>query len=193
MRALIDLRRFINAKNTDEERAEIREYLLANAMELSAAFGVSLRSFQQAVGRVDDDQELSRRVLDNISTTTKQGRHQRQQTRAKVAQQSAGILGAVAIWSDDRAELDVPSLLACVLTRPNDMLVFVSDTFVVGVRMGHLFTLRKLRRRDLTGWVDANGLHIRWTTGGLNLRPSTEPHATRVILPLAARSATVAA
>lgn len=193
MRALIDLRRFIDAKNTDEERAEIREYLLENAVELSLAFGVSLRSFQHAICRVHDDEELSRRVLDNIRTTSKHGRRERHESRAKAAQQSAGILGAVAVWNEERAELDVPSLLASVLTRPNDMLVFVSDTFVVAVRMAHLFTLRKLRRRDPTGWVAASGLHIRWSTGGLNLRPSTDPHATKVIVPLAARSAIVAA
>src|SRR5689334_21933193 len=66
MKALNDLRRFINTKNNDFEREEIRAYLLENAVDLALAFGVSLQAFQEAITKVDDDVELSIRVLDGI-------------------------------------------------------------------------------------------------------------------------------
>lgn len=188
MRVLNDLRRFINAKNNDEERAEIRAYLLENAEELSKAFGVSFDAFREAITRVDDDVELSIRMLDGIRSASKDQRSQQYEKLLRSAQQSAEILGAVACWRDQRAEIDVPSLLSCALTRRADMLVFVADKFAVGIRMAPLFDLRKLGRMDLTGWVDAKGLHVRWSTGGLNLVPSLDPHAARIIVPLAGRA-----
>lgn len=188
MRALNDLRRFINAKNNDEERTEIRAYLLENAEELSEAFGVSLDAFRAAVAKVEDDVELSIRMLDGIRSASKDQRSQKYETLVKSAQQSAEILGAVSSWRGERAEIDVPSLLSCALTRRADMLVFVSDKFAVGIRMAPLFDLRKLGRLDLTGWVDAKGLHVRWSTGGLNFVPSLDPHASRIIVPLAGRA-----
>lgn len=188
MRALNNLRRFINAKNNDEERAEIRAYLLENAEELSEAFGVSLDAFRDAIGKVDDDVELSIRMLDGIRSASKDQRIHKYEKLVTSAQQSAEILGAVAFWREDRAEIDVPSLLSCALTRRADMLMFVADKFAVGIRMAPLFDLRKLGRVDFTGWVDAKGLHVRWSTGGLNFVPSLDPHAARIIVPLAGRA-----
>jgi len=106
----------------------------------------------------------------------------------KSAQQSAEILGAVAFWREHGAEVDVTSLLSCALTRRNDMLIFVADNFAVGIRMAPLFDLRRLDRLDLTGWVDAKGLHVRWSSGGLNFAPAMDPHAQRIIVPLAGRA-----
>lgn len=188
MRILNDLRRFIQAKNNEEERAEIRAYLLENAAELADAFGVSLDGFREAVSKVEDDVELSIRMLDGIRSAARDQRHAKYEKIVKSAQQSAEILGAVAFWREDRAEVDIPSLLSCALTRRDDMLIFVADTFAVGIRMAPLFDLRKLGRVDLTGWVDAKGLHVRWSSGGLNFVPTLDPHASRIIVPLAGRA-----
>lgn len=188
MRALNDLRRFINAKNNDEDRAEIRAYLLENAGDLSEAFGVSVDAFREAIATVEDDVELSIRMLDGIRSASKDQRRAKYETVVKSAQQSAEILGAVAFWRGDRAEVDVTSLLSCALTRRDDVLVFVADKFAVGIRMAPLFDLRKLGRVDLTGWVDAKGLHVRWSSGGLNFFPTLDPHAARIIVPLAGRA-----
>ena len=192
MRALNNLRRFINANNTGEERAEIRTYLVQNDAELSEAFGVSVNAFREAVSKVEDDVELSIRMLDGIRIAAKDQRRRRYEALVESAQQSAEILGAVASWRGDHAEVDVTSLLSCALTRRDDVLVFVSDGFDVGIRMAPLFDVRKLGRVDLAGWVDVKGLHVRWSTGGLNFYPTTDPHATRIIVPLTVRS-TVAA
>ncbi len=188
MRALNDLRRFIKAKNNDEERAEIRAYLLGNAHDLSEAFGVSVDAFREAVSNVADDVELSIRMLDGIRSAAKDQRRGKYEKLVRSAQQSAEILGAVAFWRGERAEIDVTSLLSCALTRRDDVLVFVADTFAVGIRMAPLFDLRKLGRMDLTGWVDAKGFHVRWSTGGLNFVPTLDPHAARIIVPLAGRA-----
>lgn len=188
MRALNDLRRFINAKNNDQERAEIRAYLLENAADLSEAFGVAIDAFREAIATVEDDVELSIRMLDGIRSASKDQRSQKYEKLAKCAQQSAEILGAVAFWRGDRAEVDVTSLLSSALTRRDDMLIFVADTFAVGIRMAPLFDLRKLGRVDLTGWVDAKGLHVGWSSGGLNFFPTLDPHAARIIVPLAGRA-----
>ena len=188
MKALNDLRRFINTKNNDFEREEIRAYLLDNAADLALAFGISLHAFQEAIVKVDDDVELSIRVLDGIRRAAQPERSQKYESRVKSAQQSAEILGAVAFWREHGAEVDVTSLLSCALTRRNDMLIFVADNFAVGIRMAPLFDLRRLDRLDLTGWVDAKGLHVRWSSGGLNFAPAMDPHAQRIIVPLAGRA-----
>lgn len=188
MKALCNLRRFINAKNNEEERAEIREYLVENADDLSEAFGVSRTTFIQTVTKIEDDTELAIRVLDGIRRATSGDRKQRYTSRVTSAQQSAEILGTVSRWHHDGCEVDMPSLLASCLTRRQDLLVFVSDLFAISVRMAPLFDLAKLQRSDLTGWVDAKGLHIQWATGGLNFSPATDPQAARVIVPLAVRA-----
>jgi len=36
----------------------------------------------------------------------------------------------------------------------------------------------------MTGFVDAQGLHVRWPAGGLNLRSQPDPSAERVVLSL---------
>jgi len=188
MRALIHLRRFINAKNNDEERTEIREYLHQHVEELSRAFGVTENAFTQAIEGVDDDVELALRITDGLRRASSKYRARQHEERARSAQQSAEILGAIAQWNGERAEIDVLSLLSSALTRRQDMLIFVADRFAVGVRMAPLFDLRRLGRWDVSGWVDARGLHVRWSTGGLNFYPVMNPHAERIIVPLAGRA-----
>ena len=82
---------------------------------------------------------------------------------------------------------------ASTLTKRNDLLVFTSDQFTIGVHMAPLFDMAKLKKRDLTAFVDAKGLHIRWTTGGLNLRPRTDAGADRIVMSLPTRAAALAA
>jgi hypothetical protein len=188
MRALHHLRRFINAKNNEEERAEIREYLIENAQDLAESFGVPQQLFVETVAKIEDDTELAIRVLDGIRRATSGDRRQRYEAQSKSAQQSAEILGAVSRWRPSGCEIDLQSVLASCLTRRQDLLVFVSDTFAVAVRMAPLFDLAKLQRPDLTGWVDAKGLHVRWATGGLNFLPASDPQASRIIVPLAGRA-----
>jgi hypothetical protein len=73
------------------------------------------------------------------------------------------------------------------------MIVFVSDEFTVAIPQAILLDLARLRRRDVTGFVDVTGLHVRWRTGGLNLRPKTDPQADRVVLSLSRNAGAVAA
>ena len=66
------------------------------------------------------------------------------------------------------------------------MLLFISDHFTVGVSMALLLDLAKTARMrpDLTGFVDAEGLHLRWETGGLDLRSQSDPKAVAIAVHL---------
>lgn len=188
MKSLSSLRRFIMTRNTEEDREEVRMYLTENAEELASAFGVSRSAFVAAIERVQDDTELALRVLDGIRRAGSVERTERYEGRVRYAQQSAEILGAVTHWRPYGCEVDVPSLLKTCLTRRKDLLVFTSHLFAVSIRMAPLFDLARLRLADLTGWVDAKGFHVRWASGGLNFFPASDPHASRIIVPLAGRA-----
>jgi len=59
-----------------------------------------------------------------------------------------------------------------------------------------LLDLAKIHRvrDDLSGFVDADGLHLRWGKGGgLNLRPQQDADASKIILRMPAPASTVAA
>jgi len=81
----------------------------------------------------------------------------------------------------------VPAILSSVLTKRDDLIVFASDGFTTSVYQAMLFDLARLKRRDLSGFVDSKGLHIRWRTGGLNLRSQVDPHADRVVMNLSSK------
>ena len=61
--------------------------------------------------------------------------------------------------------------------------------------MAPLLDLSKIARArtDLTGFVDKHGIHLRWKTGGLNLRPQDDAKAERIFVHLPARVPAVAA
>ena len=59
--------------------------------------------------------------------------------------------------------------------------------------MAPLFDLAKLKKRDLTAFVDADGLHIRWSSGGINLFPQVDGDADRIVMSLPAKVAAAAA
>lgn len=183
-RTLRDLKRFTIAKNSDEERSEVRAYVKENAAELGEVFGVEAEEIVKGTEAVEDDATFVRRLLKEVARVERADREGRVEDRSGTAQASADVLGSAAVWVGDTVIVDVVSLLAAVLTRRQDMLIFVADSFAVGIPMARLFDLRRLGRVDLTGWVDAKGLHVRWSTGGLNFRPAMDPRATRITVPI---------
>ena len=193
-KALDDLRRFVTAKDTDEERHEVRAYVREHTVDLAAAFGVSADTFTAGVANVDDDARLTRRLMVEIKRAQRERRDLRVSDRARAAQESADTLGSFALWTGDRAEVDVVSLLAACLTRRDDVLVFSCETFTVAVPMSRLFDLARLERIDLSGFVDAAGLHVRWgRSGALNFRSTVVPGASLVVVNLAPQPAALAA
>ncbi len=172
-KALQDLRRFIAAKNNEDERAEIRAYANDNADDLARAFAVTREKFLSAVAKVEDDEKLASLLLGSIKQAFSDGRAAKVDARNLAAQQSADVLGSAVRWEGNAASVDVVSLLASVLTRRGDVLVFACEAFRVAVYMDPLIALAKLERADLTGFVDAEGFHLRWNggKGGINLRP----------------------
>jgi hypothetical protein len=99
------------------------------------------------------------------------------------AQAAADQLSRSIEWRGDSAHLDLPALLSSALTRRQDFLTFVSDDFTVSIGMATLLDLSRIARvrADLSGFVDAQGLHMRWRTGELNLVSQAGPPRRKVI------------
>jgi hypothetical protein len=193
MKALNDLRRFIIAKSNAEEQHEIREYVKENISELARDFCVTTGTIQSALDNVPDDSSLACRLLETIRRSEALHRDRRKEARSKAAQASADALASVARWEGDQAHVDIISVLSSALTKRNDLLVFACDDFSVGIYMAPLFDIAKLKKRDLTAFVDAKGLHIRWTTGAINLFPQVDAEADRVVMCLPHKVAAAAA
>lgn len=187
MKALRDLRKFIIAKSNADEQHEVREYVKENLHELARAFCVSTGTIIAALDNVPDDASLSVRMLETIRKAEAVQRNVKKTARATAAQASADALASMVSWKGEEAHLDMVSLLSSCLTKRNDLLVFTTDSFTISFYMSPLFDLAKLKKRDLTAFVDAKGLHIRWKTGGLNLCPQVDAHADRIVMSLPAR------
>lgn len=195
MRALRDLRKFILVKCAEGNEKEVRAYVTDNLDTIAYAFMVPAETIMGALESVQDDRVLAERFLETIMKSEMVLRKARKQRRAKVAQESADILATSVKWSGDKASVDMPSLLAAALTRRQDVIVFTGDDFTVSIPMALLLDLSRIARvrADLTGYVDRNGLHLRWKSGGLNLRSQENPKAEKIIVHLPPRVPAVAA
>jgi hypothetical protein len=199
MKALRDLRRFILIKSAEGNPAEVRAYVTENIDTLASAFRIPAETLMQSLADIRDDGVLAVRLLESAIGAETLHRQAREVTRLVDAQQSADALAAAIEWKGNAAHLDMISLLASVLTRRQDSLVFTGEDFTVAVSQAALLDLAKIARvrADLTGFVDAQGLHLRWKSGALNLyAQKPEPHARkviRVIVNLPPRAAVAAA
>lgn len=193
MRALRELRRFILIKSAEGNQGEVRHYILENVESLARAFHVPVRVIIDAVQGVKDDDALSTKFLETIVRAESIMRCKRKENRARSAQESAQNIGSMAKWDGDKVWVDILSLLASALTRRNDMMVFSGDGFQVRVPQSLLFDLARLKRRDLSAFVDARGLHVVWESGRLNFYPHPPSDAERVVVPLPAVPSVVAA
>jgi len=65
----------------------------------------------------------------------------------------------------------------------------------VSVPMALLLDLSRIARvrADLAGYVDRHGLHLRWRSGGLNLRSQENPKAEKIMVHMPPRVPAVAA
>lgn len=193
MRALRELRRFILVKSSEGAPSEIRHYIVENVETLARSFYVPTRLIIDAVQGVKDDGALATKFLETIVRAEALLRQNRKERREEAAHSSAAAIGSVAQWDGEKVTVDIMSLLASALTRRNDLMVFACDGLEIGVNQSVLFDLARLKRRDLSAFVDAEGLHVRWPSGGLNLYPQTNPKAERVVVPLPSVSMVVAA
>lgn len=189
MKTLRDLRKFILAKSNADEQHEIREYVRDNIHEIARAFCVTTGTIETALENVPDDRALSVRVLETIRQAEALLRDTKKKGRATAAQASADALASMAVWKGETVHVDIMSLLSSVLTKRTDLLVFTCEAFTTSVYMSPLYDLAKLRKRDLTAFVDAKGVHIRWAggKGGLNLCSQIDREADRIVMSLPAR------
>ncbi len=194
MKDLKEFRRFVRIKTTEGNHAEIRAYIADNLEAMALLFQVSPDKLRGAIESIADDAEVASKVLGTIADKGEKARDERKDTRARAAQAAADALATAVRWEGQRAHLDVAALLAAPIERKS-LVVFTCDAFTVGVYMAPLLDLAKIKRvrANVSGWVDAEGLHIRWGKGGLNLRPRIDPDAEKVIVRLPPKAAVVAA
>ncbi len=197
MKALRDLRKFILFKCAEGSQADIRAYVVENIDSLAKAFCVPATTIMDCVEGVRDDNALACKMLETIMRAEHILRKTRRENRARAAQTSADVLAKTIRWEGERAVLDMPSLLSSALTRRDDLFVFLGEDFSVAISQAPLLDLAKLQRvrSDLTGFVDKDGLHLRWRTGGLNLLPQKETSlkTDRILLFLPPMPAIIAA
>ena len=196
MSALRVLRRYILIKSAEGRANEVRGYVADEIVRFSKAFHVEPETLMSALDSVPDDEALACKLLETIFKAESILRKQRKEERARAAQVAASAHARAARWQGERAILDMGALLAHTLTRRNDLLVFICEgAFSVGVFMAPLLDLAKIARvqADLTGWVDRHGLHLRWASGGLNLRSQEDEDAERIVLVLPPMSNVIAA
>ena len=152
---------------------------------------------QEMTSNIFEDGALGAALLEMTMKAEALHREGRLGVRLFHAQMSAEALAGTVRWQGETAHVDMISLLSSVLTRRQDALVFTSDDFTVTVSQAALLDLAKLARvrADLTGFVDAEGLHLRWSTGALNLRSQqvTPRKTVRIVVSLPARVAAAAA
>jgi hypothetical protein len=197
MNVLRDLRRFILCKSAEGNHAEVRAYIVENLDALAKALCVPTDTIMTALEGEHDDGALCTKLLETLRRSDAILRDDRRERRMRTAQASANTLASAVIWKGERACLDMPSLFASALTRRDDMLVFAfDDRTTVAVYQAPLLDLAQIARvrADLSGWVDRDGLHLRWgRAGGLNLRPQHDANARQVILRLSSKAAARAA
>lgn len=192
MKALQRLRKFILAKSNTEEQHEIRLYVRENIHDLADAFEIPAETLAASLDNVTDDSALACRLLEVIRRAEALQRDQRKEKRAIAAQASAEVLASMVRWEGERAHLDLACLLASALTRRHDLLVFTCDEFTTAVYQAPLFDVARLKRQDLSAYVDASGLHVVWRTGRINLRPQEDANAERIVMSLPPRVAAAA-
>jgi hypothetical protein len=186
VKALRELRRFILIKCAEGNVSDVRSVVNENAKRVASAFNVPVPNLLLAVQSVKDDKALAMKLLETIIGTEMFLRQKRREYRARMAQASADAIGSMATWDGETVRIDLVSLLSSALTRRNDLLVFAGDTLTNAVKQSFLFALARLKRTDMTAYVDAAALHVRWETGGLNLLSQPNPKAERVVVPLPA-------
>jgi hypothetical protein len=187
MKELRDLRRFVLAKSAEGSHAEVRSHIVENVHSLARAFRVSVDTLTNAVESEKDDGVLCSKLLETLRRSEAVLRDAHRSSRLHTAQASANVLASAVTWKDDKAYIDIPSVFASTLTRRDDLLVFTCEAFTVAVYQAPLLDLAKIARvrKDVSGWVDRDGLHLRWGhAGAINLRPQQDPEAAKVVVTL---------
>ena len=192
MRTLSTLRKLIGANQDPENVAEVRSYIEEHLVELGHDLGVTTDAITKTLS-LSDDAVLATRMLATVKKVQASQRDHKRQGRTRAAQAAADDLASRATWEGDRVPLDLPGLLSSVLTKRSDLLVIATNAFTVSIYQGPLFDIRKVKLRELTAFVDSQGLHFRWRSGGLNLRSQVDPCADRIVMNLSRTAGAVAA
>lgn len=188
MKALHELRRFILAKDTDEERHEIRGYVVDEIDDIAVALDTPPDAIRRGLAKVEDDTELARRLLGTIKTSLQGTSISRRHSMHDALQARIGAIASTVQWCGDQAHVDITALLKLYAPSKQTLLTFICEQFEVHVRWEHLAKLARLKKSGLAAFVDSTGLHVRWSTGGLNLAARALNSHPRAIFPLPDRT-----
>lgn len=191
MRSLAELKRFTSHHDNDDDRADVRAYLLAHAGEVAALFGVDAEKIRASVDGVSDDGSLVKRLLSQIDAAQRKQRDEKTNGKIDTAQRSANALAEFsAYWRGAEAHFDFSRVLSEVVTLQRSHVTFIGDGWTTAISMRRLLDIAKLRREDLSAFVDAKGLHVRFgKVGQLNLWPETAAPSDAIVFPLPVRNA----
>lgn len=122
------------------------------------------------------EQEAARRVQALLAQHANSLAQIHEATVQEVVAEAVQRFATTAAWRDSMAIIDVGLLLGALLADSSRQYICVkSGAFAVPMLRSKLVAVAKvlLHHRDLTGWIDAEGLHLRWHggRGGLNLYP----------------------
>jgi hypothetical protein len=195
MKNLTELRRFARIKIAEGNQSEVRAYLIENLDAVAKLFAVRPDVIASALEKEADDVSMAEKLLGSIVDAEDRKREKRTDTRAREATAFAEALAGSVRWQDDRAHFDALMLLDSAPLGRKAFLVLECPAFTVGVAMSVLLDLAKIDRvrADLTGWVDADGLHLRWKSGGLKLRSRMQADAPTALVRLPARTSSIVA
>jgi hypothetical protein len=164
------------ARAPEPGTCNLGEFLATNAGELAQVLGLDTSWLEAA--RATDDEDIAPRIRQLLGRARDRQVQQELERRRQRSLAAAQRLGATARWTDLGAELDVELLVGEILVdRTKRWVRFVApdETFRTIIPTHLVAATRPLQRLhlDFAGWVDAEGLHLRWRggRGGYNWRP----------------------
>ena len=161
-------------------------YLAEHGESLAPRLGVEVEELRAIAALSDQAAALRVKALLDRRADAMAQIHEA--TVQEVVTEAVQRLAATAVWSGPAASIDVGLLLGALLADPiREYICLKSSTFEVPLLRSKLVAAAKvlLHHYDLAGWVDSEGLHLRWRggRGGLNLHPQTvRPGEARHVL-----------
>lgn len=159
-----------------EDDQELRQLLVAHALELAELLGVSPGSLAAACSLPTMDRIVRVRVL--IRRAEERARSAHAGVTQNLALAAATMLSNLAVWSQERVDLDSRIVLGRNLLADRTKKYVRFDAEGIGsvvIRRGKLAEAGKaLRFPDLTCWLDRSGLSFGWRGGRGGLRLVTQ-------------------
>ena len=166
----------------EEGAHNLGAFLFAHADDLAPALGSTPEDLRASVDMPDE--VVAPRVRARLGRRREMDRERQALEDSELAMRAATMLGRTVRWTEHGAVLDTDLLLGDVLAdRGKKYIAFKGEGFTTAVERDTLARTASLRRVfiDVAGYVDAEGLHVRWRggRGGYNWKPQVVVPADR--------------